>query len=192
MKRLTFVLAFVFLTAGVSYADLIVNWGFETADLTGWTVTPAALGSSLSVSSAIGPHTGRYSAIFGAVGSYDDKISQSFATTPSKSYTLTFWLSHHATDSANDFSAYWNGSQVLSLMNAAGFGYTRYSFTQTASGTSTTIAFAGREKPSWYSLDDVSVSPAISIPEPSTFLLLSLDLAALAVWGVRSRMARRT
>jgi len=149
-----------------------------------WTLIPAASGSDFFVGA--GPEYGAYSdpnsANFGAVGSLDDTLEQVLPTTPGQGYVLDFFLAHAETDEANDFSVYWNGTQVLSLVNEADFGYTEYTFNVTATSSFTTLEFVGREVPSWYDLDNVSVTSAV--PEPTSLLLLGSGLAGigLAAW----------
>jgi len=45
------------------------------------------------------------------------------------------------------------------LMNPAAFGYREYTFTFTAAGSQTELKFGFREDPTYFHLDDVSVSP---------------------------------
>jgi hypothetical protein len=88
----------------------------------------------------------------------DDELSQTLATVAGQEYTLSFELAHDATDSENDFSAWFGADEVLSLVNSSAFGYTLYSYTVLATSASTTLAFYGREVPAWYDLDNVSVT----------------------------------
>jgi PEP-CTERM motif len=93
-------------------------------------------------------------------GPLDDELSQVFSTTAGDTYTITFELAHDTTDDENDFSVEFGGSTIYSLVNADAFPYTLVTLTATATSSSTTLAFLGREVPGWYDLDDVSVSTA--------------------------------
>jgi hypothetical protein len=176
------------LCGGAAFGSLVVNGGFETGDLTGWTFIPALSGSLFNVN---GPaHTGSYAARFGAVGASDDSILQSLVpTVPGQSYVFDFWLYHPYSDASNDFSAWWDGAPVYSVNPAGSFGWTEITRSVVASSASTSIRFSGRENPAWYYLDDVSVEA--TIPEPATLIIWSL-LGGLAVsigWWRRRKVA---
>ena len=185
----TFVAALLFVTSLlplVAQANLVVNGGFETGDLTGWTVIPAATGSDYGVTS-YAPHSGSYSLELGAVGSLDDTVLQSaLPTVAGQSYLVDFWLYHPYANSQNDFTASWNGTSLLSLVNTPINSWTEYTYTTTATGPTSTIQFAGRDVPAYYYLDDVSVNP-VATPEPSTFGLLGAGALALIGWAWRRR-----
>lgn len=181
-------------------ADIVLNGNFDanspgwnTAPLD-WTLTPASSGSDFAVvfNPAIGVISAPNSANFGAIGSLDDTISQVLPTVAGESYILDFFLAHDATDNQNDFHAIWNGTPVLNLVNASSFPYTEFTFDVVATGSSTTLAFAGREVPAWFSLDNVSVNPDpandSTIPEPASVVLLGSVLICLARYALgRSR-----
>jgi hypothetical protein len=150
-------------------ASPIVNGGFETGSFSGWTVDPAATGSFVFVGGH--GHSGGDAAWFGAIGGADDTLTQSFATTPGESYTVSFWLAHGWTDSRNGFSAFWNTTPLLMLHNAPRFGQRQYTFLVTATGNTASIDFSGHALRDYFYLDDIAVTP-IPTPEPSTFLLL--------------------
>ena len=75
----------------------------------------------------------------GSMGT-DGTLSQTIATTAGKTYTLSFWLQNEAAG-ANDFKATWNGQTLLSLTNAAQSGYKQYTYSVTATGSTSTLGF---------------------------------------------------
>lgn len=158
-----------------------MNPGFETGDLTGWTLTKGSVGcTDFSVGgSGTGPHSGSYAAEFGDVCAGDyDTISQALPTVVGTPYTFNFYLAG-ADGSNNGQQVFWNGNLILNLTNFSQ-NYTLYTFTETASTSSTTIAFAGYNAPSWNGVDDVSVT-ASTVPEPASLVLLGLGSAAMVV-----------
>src|SRR5262249_51996785 len=100
---------------------------------------------------------GTYAAAMGSVGS-DGTLSQSIPTTPGQQYTLSFWLRNEG-GGPNDFTAKWNGQTLLALTNSAAFGYTKYTYTVTATGSITALQFSARQDPARWDLDNVSVTP---------------------------------
>lgn len=158
-------------------ANLIANGDFETKDFTGWTTIPAASGSGFGVQPGFPPDL-TYVAAFGATGVDFDGISQTFATVPGAFYTVTFFYQVATPPSVldNEFKVLWGGSTIFDNANAIS-GYGTFTFTEQATGTSTTLEFDGRNRPGFDFLDDVSVT---SVPDTgSTFGLLCLALTAL-------------
>lgn len=136
--------------------NLVTNPGFETGDFTGWTTIPASSGSDFDVSTS-SPHTGTYSAALGATSNKLDFILQNLPTKPGRTYTLTFWLKSSSGTPAQ-FLASWNGGTIFNTANTA-FPYQQEIFTSLpATGYLTTLEFGGLQNPSWYYLDDVSVT----------------------------------
>jgi hypothetical protein len=164
-------------------SELVANGGFETGNFSGWTQLPASSGSDFYVASNY-PHSGLHQAFFGAGGQYDDSILQTLTTIPLQTYKIDFWLAHPYYDSYANFTASWDGSQVLSLVNTNFFYYTDYTFTEVATSTSTILQFSGRESVSSISLDDVSVQP---IPEPASLVLFSAGVFGFLAYIYRKR-----
>jgi hypothetical protein len=145
--------------------NLVVNGGFETGDFTGWTTHPADMGSDFGVVN-INAHSGSYSARFGSgVEDNYDSISQDLPTVPGTTYTVSFWL-YNPTGGVSGFIASWGGTELLNLEDPDVFAYTPYTFTETATGSTTTLGFQAYEVPDYYYLDDVSV---VANPPPAPY-----------------------
>jgi hypothetical protein len=186
---------------GSARANLVANPGFdldsppsETAPLD-WTLTQASAGSDFFVGPGVivGSVSAPNAANFGATSSFDDELSQVLATTAGQTYTISFELAHDDSDLANNFSVGFGGVTVFSLIDAVGFDYTLETVTAIATSSSTTLAFFGRENPSWYVLDNVSVNAsANATPLPATWTMLIagfLGLGFIAYRGSKKNAA---
>lgn len=189
----TVTLSLLLANAPGARANSILNGGFETGHFDDWTAVPAPEDSMFFVNGS-NSHSGRYAAWFGAVAPVDETITQTIDTVAGDIYAIDFWVAHGATDWSNDFNVYWDGTPILTIVNANSFGYTEYSFLETAVGPISTLQFGARDILSFYYLDDVSVtlsptSPSLldetpqspaTIPEPLSLTILGSGLGLLA------------
>jgi hypothetical protein len=177
--------------ASQASANLLVNGSFETGDFTGWTVNAGA--TVVQQSGGLGGYSaedGNYYAALGNVGLPLGTVSQSFTTTAGDSYTLTYYLASNGT-TPNEFRTDINGTTYFDQTNISTQPYTLYTYTFTATGSSSTLTFYERDDPNYLALDNVSVNLApvtAVVPEPST--LHPAGLAALLSLGYAWRQGR--
>ena len=164
------------LTTPVTPINLVANGGFETGNFSGWTLggnyqTINGLWQTTVDNNAQG---GSYGAGIGAMGS-DATLSQTLQTTPGQQYTLSFWLKNEGAG-PNDFTVKWNGTTILALANASAQDYTQYSYTVSATGTTSVLEFDARQDPARWDLDNVSVvATGPQLPSAPTITSFSPD-----------------
>jgi hypothetical protein len=168
--------------------NLLTNGSFESGTLTGWTdIGDGVVLANGPFSYYSAAEDGTWYLALGPVGG-DGTLSQTFSDTAGQHYTFSFWFASVG-DNPSDFSAYWDGgTPLLSLTNPnTGAAWSEYSYSVTGTG-SDTIQFNFRDDPAYMVLDNVSVSPVTTTPEPSSLLLLGSGL--LTVGGVIRRKFR--
>lgn len=166
-------------------AELISNGGFETGNLTGWSITGSTLFTGVDT---LSPHSGSFAYFDGTQGS-NTVISQTVGTVAGQSYDYSFWLRNEGSGGATSlFSATLGGQLLTSLSNAAGFGYTHFSGTVVAAASNQTLSFTFRNDPSFWDFDDASLTGAV-IPEPATWAMLVIGFGGLGA-SLRARRRR--
>jgi len=168
------------LTAMVS-VGIVQNGGFETGDLTDWTlVGNTADGSNIfnavvnagSLSDGTGSnyvHSGAFGMFLGDTNLAT--LSQSFPTTPGQNYRLSFWVDNPVKGSGQSFTANWitGGStgQIFALTNPPVLTWTNVIALVSATGTNTTLQFVAQNPPGGFGLDDLTVD-SLSPPRFTT------------------------
>ncbi len=166
--------------------QLVTNGGFETGSLTGFTQTGNTGFTGVSSGSGI-PASGTYAAFFGPIGS-NGGITQALATTSGQSYLISFDL-QNLNGGSNFYDVLFGGVSLFSASNSGAFGYTNFSTTATATGASTLLAFNFRNDPSFFTLDNVSVTAVNgAVPEPATWAMMLIGFGAI---GASMRRRRR-
>lgn len=182
MKRSALALAAFATVIGWSQAaqsaELLRNGGFETGDATGWYLPS----SSISVCTEgfacrddwFYPKSGDSFVVLGSTVCCGS-IFQTFDAAPDQWLTLSYW---HLSDGsrANFFEAEWNGDRIpgSAIINAPDqrkTGYVHYSF-QVWSRGDNILAFSSRNQSGYALLDEVSVTGAAAVPEPTTWALM--------------------
>jgi hypothetical protein len=186
MKRL--VAASIVLASGLyatsASAGLIVNGGFETGDLAGWTISHSE-NNYVDVADNDYVPFGTYVLYTGCVDSLCS-TSQAIATTPGSTYVFSFEYGNDG-QTPNEFMAIFNGITLFHSFDddvATAPGFAHKSFNVVATGASTMVEFLATNPNGFFALDDVSVT---AIPEPGVLALLLAGLAGLMI----SRRARK-
>jgi hypothetical protein len=165
-----------------STSELVTNGGFEAGDFGGWTLSGDTSngGTNLFTHAADGVtvHSGIHAGQFGP----DNLVflTQNLTTNPGSTYTLSFWLSNQANMPGTEWLVRVGGNTLMDVTDAPMFNYTHYTFTFTATGSSTPLQFGFRNSPDWFYLDDVSVTTS-----PVAGAAVPLVVTALDVGGHR-------
>ncbi len=173
--------------------EVVLNGGFETGDLTDWTL---GSGASWEVSSG-SAFAGSFFATTGCVGAQcitgsatqQAALSQVLTDTAGSTYTLTFEFNTGNNGTPNELDVLWNGVSVLDLGSGGTLGvvgssgvYDFFSVSGLVGTGSDKLTFLGRQDPGFNQLDNVSVTNSSSaVPEPSTFVLIGGILPVLAI-----------
>ncbi len=159
------------LTAAPAFAatNLVTNGSFETGNFSGFsqfgnTGFTGVAGNFFGVN----PTDGSFQAYFGPIGS-EGGISQDIATMAGKSYTVSFDVANFG-GGGTAIDVAFAGTSLISAVDQPGYGYTHETFTVAATGSTSALSFAFQQNPSYYLLDNISVTS--NAPEPATWALM--------------------
>lgn len=153
----------------------LVNGGFETGDLTGWSASAPTISVQFL---GLGEGFGDYSAALGPTGT-PETLSQEIFTTPGQHYVLSFFVLGDTESTSNSLTVSWDGSPVLALVDDFA-GFTRYTFDVVASGSSTSLQFTYTDDGIGLALDQISVAAANGTATESTSGTISFSDAETA------------
>jgi hypothetical protein len=168
----------------------LVNGGFETGDLTGWTginLGIPAYSDVIDASYGWPVSDGRYSFASGPVNGVGT-LSQSVAVVPGANYTLTFYLANlDTTGGASSFSVQL-GNTIFSLPNNfIAFSYGKFTVNTVAAGPTMGVTFSFYNVPKLWLLDDAVLTGPTPVPEPQTWALMTGGLLGVGFLATRRR-----
>jgi hypothetical protein len=133
--------------------------------------------NNVRATSFVAAADGTYSVVFSETVGSDGILEQTLTTTPGTSYTISFYLNTGG-QTPNELILSLGGTQVAAVENVSTSGFAEYTYTETASGSSSVLEFQGGNNPAASLLDNIVVAPAASAtPEPATWALLAGGLA---------------
>jgi hypothetical protein len=180
-------------------ANLVANCGFETGDFTSWTLAgndvPGELNNLYGVEGTdpfplpggTAPNSGLFQAYFADQNADPTTLSQVLSTGVGGQYTITFYLAQELVGPGtvnNSVVVTFGGTTLTTMTDVAVQGYTRYSFTATATSPTTTLSLRFGNDVGEFLLDDVQVQS----PEPATWGLMLF--AGLALFLGRRKFGR--
>ena len=104
----------------------MVNGGFESGDLTGWSASTNVQVQFEGLGGEFGDYDARLAASTGPLA--DNFITQNVATTAGQHYTLSFLVSGDTESTSNLLTVNWDGETVLALSDNFSGEFTRYTF----------------------------------------------------------------
>ena len=182
--------ALAFAATHSSAAEYVINGGFETGDLTGWTEAGNYGTSYNHIDTSIGPpHSGAYDMVDGSFASQGlGGLSQVLGTTAGQNYEISLWwkVTGGNDSTGQDYQVVWNNTVVGEINGSPATGWTHLTYDVVGAG-SDTLTFWGYSNSGYNATDDVSVTNIAGVPEPGTWALM---IGGLGLTGALLRRRR--
>jgi len=169
-------LAAVLIASAGQMQAAVINGGFETGDLTGWTVS----GADSAVANPSNARSGSYSFV-----GYDNDgfatLSQNFSTLAGAEYELDFWSFSSFVDPGNILRYQLDAGPIFTVSQTPTYALTTGSFTASGSTTTLSFLFETDDGTGVWLIDDVSVTQtSAAVPEPTSMAIFGLGALGLA------------
>lgn len=163
---------------------IVTNGGFETGDLTGWTVTGADLGVAYPTAGVEGnSHSGNYF-FLGFDNNGFATLAQTVVTAIGATYDFSFYSNQNFPTATGNILRYQIGTgPIVAVGNSLTWAQTATTFVATSLTTDIAFYFETDPGTGTHRIDDVSVD---AVPEPATLLLFGSGLLGFAARRRRS------
>jgi hypothetical protein len=178
--------SFVLVSGGTSDAtQYLLNGGFETQDLSGWTRSGNLSNTFVEPNSfSYGAQSGNYFVAVGTVNT-EGVLSQTFSDVAGQQLLISGWVAGDGS-SPSGVRFIFDGTTYVSMNPIPNQAWTEYSFDVTATGTDT-FGVAFTDNRSFAGLDSFSVTNVSAVPEPSTWAMMILGFASVGFMAYRRK-----